>query len=469
MKVMRLMFLLPLAAGCVQRNAFPGELYRAAGGTTIGDGGGRHTIFPLAAHHQHLVGPTMLAAWHRVPMGSPALPPVLDSLLAAHRAMVNARGPVAADAYKDLYAPGARLMNAESVIQGAPAISQWWARVPAPAGLVNYVLPLGFDLREDDGYVAGILIQVRPDSSTRYARRLMHVLINTRKGTDGKWRIVMETATPLSNPVNVDTLTARSLIAHMDEVGVRHGVIAALGYHFTKGVETPGEAALVQAENDWTVRQAAQYPGRLVVFCGVNPVRDYSLAEMERCSKLPQVRGMKLYFHDRVDMNNAEHIEKVRRFFSAANGRRMALLVHLSVDGADGSAHARKFLEQIVPAAPDIPIQIAHLGSGASYRLGAPDAALKVFADAAAAGNPLMKNLYLDVTGSVYGAQPRATYDTLAQRMRTIGLSRIVFGSDLPFLPQEKISGAWSRFREFMPLTDDELRVIAGNVAPYAR
>ena len=46
---------------------------------------------------------------------------------------------------------------------------------------------------------------------------------------------------------------------------------------------------------------------------------------------------------------------------------------------------------------------------------------------------------------------------------------RILFGSDLPFLPLEPAAQAWADFRQQMPLSDDELRVIAGNVAPYAR
>ena len=53
--------------------------------------------------------------------------------------------------------------------------------------------------------------------------------------------------------------------------------------------------------------------------------------------------------------------------------------------------------------------------------------------------------------------------------MRTIGLDRILFGSDLPLFPLEQAGREWARFRQFTPLTNDQLRVIANNVAPYAR
>jgi predicted TIM-barrel fold metal-dependent hydrolase len=298
---------------------------------------------------------------------------------------------------------------------------------------------------------------------------LLNVLIQVGKGCDGTWRIVAESGTPLQNSVNVDTITAASLVAHLDEAGITHGVVAGLGYEFADGPETPGERARLQAENDWTVKQVARFPGRLTAFCGMNPIRTYAIAEMDRCAAMPGVRGMKLYIHNRVDLTKADDVERLRGFFRAANERRLPLLVHLSIDFSNGASHARTFLEQVVPAAPDIPIQIAHMGSGGPYRLGAPDEALKVFADAAAARNPLMKNLYFDVTGSVYGTQTPASLDTLARRMRTIGLTRILFGSDLPLFPLDPPGAAWAKFRRLIPLTNDELRVVAGNVAPYAR
>jgi predicted TIM-barrel fold metal-dependent hydrolase len=304
---------------------------------------------------------------------------------------------------------------------------------------------------------------------TRYARVLLNVLITVEKGSDGKWRIVAESGTPLENSGNADTITAASLVAQLDDAGITYGVVASIGYEFADGPETPGERERVQAENDWTVKQVAQFPGRLVSFCGLNPIRTYAIAEMDRCAKMPGVRGIKLYLHNRVDLAKPDDVEKLRGFFRAANERHLPLLVHMSIDFANGALHARTFLEQVVSVAPDIPIQIAHMGSGGQFRLTAADQALKVFADAAATGNPLMKNLYFDVTGSVSGTQSAATYDALAQRMRTIGLKHILFGSDLPLFPLDPPGPASARFRRFMPLTNDELRTIANNIAPYAR
>ena len=383
-----------------------------------------------------------------------------------HRALIGA--PATSETYRDIYATDAKLLLAEQIIAGSAAIARYW-RGYKTDGFVRHVVPSSYGLRDDDGYIIGVMVEARPDSSTRYARRLMRVLINVQKGGDGRWRIVAESGTSMNRAPNVDTLTAASLVAQMNEVGVTHGIVAAMGYDLAaEGPEPPGERALVQAENDRTVQQVAQLPGRLVVFCGIHPLRAYAVAEMDRCAEMPGVRGVELYIRNFVDLEDPRDVEQLRAFFRAANERRLPLLVHVSIIMSKGALHSRIFLEQVVPAAPDIPIQIAHMGGGGPFDLGGPDEALKVYADAAAAGNPLMKNLYFDVTGSVLNNRA-AALDTLAERMRTIGLERILFGSDLPFYPLEPVGPGWVRFRRLMPLTDDELRVIAGNVAPYAR
>jgi hypothetical protein len=62
---------------------------------------------------------------------------------------------------------------------------------------------------------------------------------------------------------------------------------------------------------------------------------------------------------------------------------------------------------------------------------------------------------------------PRQTKDELkrfAACIRQVGLKRVLYGSDLgpPYARQE-----WLTFRTTVPLTDDEMRTIATNVAPY--
>jgi predicted TIM-barrel fold metal-dependent hydrolase len=86
------------------------------------------------------------------------------------------------------------------------------------------------------------------------------------------------------------------------------------------------------------------------------------------------------------------------------------------------------FLNQIVSAAPDMPIQIAHMAAASlEYHL---DDALEVYANAAVANNPLMKNLYFDVGSIVTKDTSHIGLELVARRLRQLGIRRILFASD---------------------------------------
>ncbi len=115
----------------------------------------------------------------------------------------------------------------------------------------------------------------------------------------------------------------------------------------------------------WTAQQVARFPDRLAAFCSFNPLAEYALAEFDRCASDSRFRGLKLHFGmSVVDLKNPEHVEKVRRVFEAANRRRLAILVHVRADPTFGREYAEILLSQLLPAAPDIPVQIAHLWGG---------------------------------------------------------------------------------------------------------
>ena len=55
----------------------------------------------------------------------------------------------------------------------------------------------------------------------------------------------------------------------------------------------------------------------------------------------------------------------------------------------------------------------------------------------------------------------------LAKRIRQIGVKRVLYGSDAAIPPNFPKAG-WATFRK-LPLTEDEFRTIANNVAPYLK
>ena len=283
---------------------------------------------------------------------------------------------------------------------------------------------------------------------------------------------VMSSTTP---PGPKTPITAKDLVGHMDAAGIRRAVVLSTAYIFeqpTRKVDSAAEK--VRADHDWTGQQVAQFPDRLIGFCGLNPIKDYALDELARCAKSPSLRnGLKLHFgNSAVDYNNPEHIAQVKRVFQAANGYRMPIVVHmrasLTAKLSYGRDEALIFLNELVPAAPDVVIQIAHLaGAGAPADV-ASDRALDVFVEAIARDDPRTKLLYFDVTGVVLG--PKTTDEELAlmaRRIRELGVQRVLFGSDATggaLTPQ----AAWAGLRR-LPLADADFRTIAGNVAPYLR
>ena len=268
---------------------------------------------------------------------------------------------------------------------------------------------------------------------------------------------------------------ARDVIALLDSAGIRRALVLSVAYTWGKAsrATVDDEYNHVKAENDWTAQQVSRYPDRLRAFCSFNPLRPYAFDELTRCSNNPQLRhGLKLHFgNSDVDLANPENVAQVRRIFEAANRHRMAIVVHMrtSLDlrrgyGADA---ARVFLNELLPAAPDVPVQIAHLGGAGGYDA-ATDSALSVFVDAIARHNARMKDVWFDAAAVV---RPDMTADVLRQiaaRIRQIGVRRVLYGSDAAANPLAYPKAGWAAFRR-LPLSETEFRIIANNVTPYMR
>ena len=175
---------------------------------------------------------------------------------------------------------------------------------------------------------------------------------------------------------------------------------------------------------------------------------------------------MKLHFaNSQVDLTNADHVARVQRVFAAANRLGLPIVVHVWNGPDFGATDARAFLEQVLPRAPDIVVQVAHMaGAGPGWN----DAALAVLAGAIETHDPRTKNLYFDVA-TVADLQKHDQLVLLARRIRQIGPARILYGSDAAFGGRDTPEREWGTFRGMVPLTDAEFAVIRDNVAPYLR
>ena len=273
----------------------------------------------------------------------------------------------------------------------------------------------------------------------------------------------------------VKAVAANDLIGFLDEAGIRRAAVLSLAYQYANPNRPPveDEYAKVRAENAWTSQEVARFPERLRGFCSFNPLKEYALRELELCAADTYVRtGLKMHFgNSDVDLENPEHVAKLRAVFEAANERGMAILLHIRPSVSRrrpyGASQARIFLDEILPVAPDVVVQIAHLTGAGGYDDPAIDEALGIYADAVAANDPRMANVFFDISGVAGIGEWRGKRNRISLRIRQLGVQRMLFGSDgTPDLLRPK--DAWAAIRE-LPLTEDELRAIASNVAPYMR
>jgi predicted TIM-barrel fold metal-dependent hydrolase len=149
----------------------------------------------------------------------------------------------------------------------------------------------------------------------------------------------------------------------------------------------------------------------------------------------------------------------------------MAIVLHLRPSVTRqrpyGERIARIFLTEVIPEAPDVPIQIAHMAGAGLLNDPPADEALLVFVKAIAENDARMRNVYFDVSGiSGVGRVPEISA-RLATRIRQLGIRRILFGSDAAVRGNSPLFSL-TAFRK-VPLSKSELTSIEENVPPYLK
>lgn len=271
-------------------------------------------------------------------------------------------------------------------------------------------------------------------------------------------------------------LDAGAVVDLLDAAGIRRGLLLSTAYMFgSPARQVEDELARVRAENDWTAAQAARYPDRLVAFCGFNPLKDYALAELKRCAGLPGLkRGIKLHFgNSDVQLDDPAHVARLRQVFAAANAADMAIVVHLRANIRNkrpyGARQARIFLDRLMPAAPDVAVQVAHLaGSGPGFDDPAAREVLATLAQAAERREAGTRNLWFDVASIVGRDIGPDQAAEVARRLRQIGMRHVLYGTDSAQGDNLRPREAWAAFLR-LPLDEEEFAQVARNLPPYLR
>jgi predicted TIM-barrel fold metal-dependent hydrolase len=271
--------------------------------------------------------------------------------------------------------------------------------------------------------------------------------------------------------------TAIDLIASLDSAHVLKATVLSTAYFFGAPDmvlnSARDEYTVVRGENNWVAAQVAQFPNRLIGFCAVNPLREYASREIARCNSVG-LRGLKLHFaNSRIDLTKPDQVQRVRDVFAAANAVRFPIVAHIRTGVQYGASDARIFIEKILPAAPDVTVQLAHLAGWGSYDE-ANDEALGAFIDAMTSGEIDRSHLYFDLAavfsvvsgGVVTGPMTSSWTPVIARRMREIGLDHVLFATDWA-------AGSQSALAAFLlnesGLTRKEVRRVFDNLAPYLK
>jgi predicted TIM-barrel fold metal-dependent hydrolase len=263
-------------------------------------------------------------------------------------------------------------------------------------------------------------------------------------------------------------VTADELVTLMDAANIRRAVVLSTAYSLANPnkASVPNEREAVRKDNDWTSAEVAKHPDRLIGFCSVNPLRSYAVEEIDQCAKDPNLRtGLKLHFgNSDVDVDNRAHLTQLKEVFRAANRKRMAILIHahanVNLKRPHGAPQARVFLEELLPEAPDITIVLAHMAGAGGFGE-STQKALAVYAKAITQHDARVRNLFFDVCLTATAVEA----PLLAQSIREIGISRILYGSDAP-IKGNYPADVLQRWHS-LPLTATEFRTIETNVAPF--
>lgn len=180
--------------------------------------------------------------------------------------------------------------------------------------------------------------------------------------------------------------------------------------------------------------------------------------------------GVKLHFgNSGVSLRNPAHLERLKRVFATAERHRAPIVIHMRTrsDTPYTPEDAQLFLEKLLPSAPNVIVQLAHLaGSGPGF----PDdaqAAFNIFANAIERGDPRTRNLYFDQCTVAWSETTPEEGTRIAEAIRRVGAKRVFFGSDMPVGGNPAPKGSWDIFKAKVPLTQAEFKAIALNVPPY--
>ncbi len=226
------------------------------------------------------------------------------------------------------------------------------------------------------------------------------------------------------------------------------------------------ERQLVEGENSYVAAARDRYPKRIRAFCSVDPLRDYALAELERCRSRLKMDGVKLHHNaNQVYLTVPEHLAKVRRVFEFAARHKMPILVHFdNTHRRFGETDVKLLTGLILKDLDPVRLRIAHFGSSGGFST-RTIAFLDSFISELASSRDLRKHkITFDISAVGLDKDSEGVrklsddeWAELGVYVRRLGFDRVAFGTDYPlYQPAEYAQILRTRLR----LTEAEQKAL---------
>lgn len=270
-----------------------------------------------------------------------------------------------------------------------------------------------------------------------------------------------------SDIVKLPVLDGSMLVRKLDEAGVERAVVLSTAYSMAderKDLSDPDRRT--REENDWTSGEVAASAGRLIGFCGINPLRAGALDEVTRCLRLPGMRGVKLHFgNSGVSLRDSASLARMVELFTLIGRARVPVLVHMRARGGEnfGALDAHLFIDHLLPLVPGNDVIVAHFGGAGPGYPDQADEVMDVFATTAESRDPRLKHTYFDLATVLTAETTPAEAGLISRRIRQLGTKHILYGSDLLTPTAPSISDAWGYLLSKLRLSEAELTEIATN------
>ncbi len=213
----------------------------------------------------------------------------------------------------------------------------------------------------------------------------------------------------------------------------RRAIVLSSGYQAQMSAEN------ARKENAFVAAEVKKLPTRLAGACAVNPMKEWALTELQKCSD-DGLRILKLHtMASGLKLRDETHKLKLTEILSAAERLQMTVLIHGNFPEASRGDEGLQLLSELEKF-PRIRFILGHLW-GREFKW------LEGFKH---------PNFVVEVSATPIWMKLPESREQLVKTMRKVGMKKFVFGSDWPvFHPSEMVMAL-----KALPLKDDEYKAI---------